>query len=324
MESRTWLDFGVEFFAEFIVAEFEARLDERGVLFDGELGVGFDVAEDPAFAFGDDLDRGILPWRAAYPHSRNAPSVNFWILPLCTSVTDLRPYSSAYSMARRTRRLVPVMEMGLMPMPESVRIFFLPPLSMSSLRKLDELLGFGCAFAELDAGVDVFGVLAKDDDVELLGMLHRAGHARVVLHRADAGVEVEDLAQGDVERADAAADRRGQRSFDGDAEIAGRVDGVIGEPGFELAEGLFAGVDFEPLYGALAAVRLLDCGVEDPLRGAPDVASGAVAFDKRDDGMVGDGEFSIGILDRLAAGGQRQSVIARLHVGGSLQLDKVG
>jgi hypothetical protein len=52
----------------------------------------------------------------------NAPSVNFWILPLCTSVTDFRPLRTAYSMAARTSRLDPVIETGLMPMPESLRM----------------------------------------------------------------------------------------------------------------------------------------------------------------------------------------------------------
>jgi hypothetical protein len=90
---------------------------------------------------------------------------------------------------------------------------------------------------ELDAGVDVFGVFAEDDDVELFGVLHGAGHALVVLDRANAGVEVENLAQGHVQRADAAADGRGERSFDGDAQVARGVDdGVVGEPGVELAK----------------------------------------------------------------------------------------
>jgi hypothetical protein len=100
-------------------------------------------------------------------------------------------------------------------------------------------------------------------------------------------VEIENLAQRHVERADAAADGRGERSFDGDAQVARGVDALIRQPGVELAIGLFAGKDFKPLDGALAAVGLFDGGVEDPLRGLPDVAAGAVAFDERDDRVVG-------------------------------------
>ncbi len=84
-----------------------------------------------------------------------------------------------------------------MPTPESARTFFLPPMSL--FRKSISFFASGVPFAELDAGVDVLGVLAEDHHVELLRMLHRAGHAAVVLHRADAGVEIERLAQRDVQ-----------------------------------------------------------------------------------------------------------------------------
>ena len=45
-----------------------------------------------------------------------------------------------------------------------------------------------------------------------------------------ADVEVEHLAQRDVERADAAADGRGQRAFDADEIFLERLDGVIRQP----------------------------------------------------------------------------------------------
>jgi hypothetical protein len=45
-------------------------------------------------------------------------------------------------------------------------------------------------------------------------MLHRARNALEPAHRAQADVEIEFLAQRDVQRADAAADRRGQRALD--------------------------------------------------------------------------------------------------------------
>jgi hypothetical protein len=61
-----------------------------------------------------------------------------------------------------------------------------------------------------------------------------------------------------------------------------------------VLEGLLAGEDFVPGDLALARVRLGDGGVEDADGGAPDVAAGAVAFDVRDDGAVGDDEPSEG------------------------------
>ena len=56
------------------------------------------------------------------------------------------------------------------------------------------------------------------------------GHAREIVHGAQADVEVEHLAQGDVERADAAADGRGERALDADEVFLERLDGVVGQP----------------------------------------------------------------------------------------------
>ena len=69
----------------------------------------------------------------SYPHSRNAPSVNFWMFPLCTSVTVLRPSFNANAIAARTSRFDPVIEIGLIPTPESSRTRFFVPFSISSL-----------------------------------------------------------------------------------------------------------------------------------------------------------------------------------------------
>jgi hypothetical protein len=95
------------------------------------------------------------------------------------------------------------------------------------------------------------------------------------------------LAQGHVERADAAAYWSGERSFDGDAEVASGVNGVLRQPFLELVVGFFAGEDFKPRDAALAAVGLFDSGVENALRGLPDVAANAVALDIGNDGPVG-------------------------------------
>ena len=129
--------------------------------------------------------------------------------------------------------------------------FFLAAFEQVVVEEIDEAGGVWAALLELDAGVHVFSVFAEDDDVELLGVLHRAGHALVILDRANAGVEVEDLAQGHVEGADAAADGRGERAFDGDAQVARGGYGVVGQPGVELAEGFFAGEDLKPLMARL-------------------------------------------------------------------------
>ena len=103
------------------------------------------------------------------------------------------------------------------------------------------------------------------------GMLHGRRHALEILHRAQADVEVEHLAQRDVERADAAADGRGQRAFDADEIFLERLDGVVRQPVVELVLGRLAGEHLEPRDLALAAVSLLHRGVEHALAGRPDV-----------------------------------------------------
>ena len=104
----------------------------------------------------------------------------------------------------------------------NARIFansLLAALQHLVVQKADQLLRVGRSFFKLNAGIHVFGVLAEDYDVQLLRPLYRARHARVVLHRTHACVEVHDLPQSHVERANAPAHRRCQRAFDRNAKI---------------------------------------------------------------------------------------------------------
>ena len=169
----------------------------------------------------------------------------------------------------------------------------LVPLREGLLQEALELLDVGRALFELDAGVDVLRVLAEDHHVDLFGPLHGRGHAGEPADRAKAGVEVEPLAERHVQRADAAADRRGQRALDADEVLLERLDGRVGQPALELVVGLLAGVDLVPVDLLLTAVGLLDRGVEDTHGGLPDIRPDAVAFDERDDGVVGDVEGSV-------------------------------
>src|SRR5438093_4525194 len=154
----------------------------------------------------------------------------------------------------------------------------------------------------LDARVDVFDVLADDDDVELAGFLHRRRHAFEVANRADAGVEVKNLAQGDVERADPPADGGRQGTLDGDPMLADDVERLVREPIAVLIERFLTGQHFAPHDAALAAGNLGN-GVVEHLGGrAPDVGSGAVAFDEWDDGVVGDDPAPVPVVDLRADG----------------------
>ena len=210
------------------------------------FGVGVDVAENPALALGDGLVAKLLDGNFVAPLAECAFS----------ELLNIALVHQGDGLAAGLERVadgIPDQPLG----PEDrdrldadARIganFFLAALQQIVVDELDQPRRIGAALFELDARVHVFGVLAEDDDVDLLGMLHRAGHALVILHRAHAGVEIEQLAQRNVERADAAADGRGQRSLDGDAQVAGGAHRVVGQPGVELAKGFFAGENLEPL-----------------------------------------------------------------------------
>ena len=76
----------------------------------------------------------------------------------------------------------------------------------------------------LDADVQPFGVLADQHEVEVL--VAPAGNDRV--RRAHVGVEVERLAQRDVDRAVAFADRRLERTLERELGALDRVERRVG------------------------------------------------------------------------------------------------
>ena len=81
------------------------------------------------------------------------------------------------------------------------------------LEQSQDLLRFVAAALELDAAINVFGVFAEDDHVDLVGPLVGRFDSLEITHGPNAGVQVEAHAQEDVDAAEAAADGRGQRSF---------------------------------------------------------------------------------------------------------------
>src|SRR5262249_28279658 len=115
-----------------------------------------------------------------------------------------------------------------------------------------------------------------------------------------ADVEVELLAEGDVEGADPAAHGRGQRALDADQVLAERVERRRRHPLLRLVEGLLPRQDLQPGDRALPAERLLHRGVEDALGSAADVAAGAIPLDEGNDGPIGDAERSPVYRDRIA------------------------
>src|SRR5438093_1093760 len=166
------------------------------------------------------------------------------------------------------------------------------------LQELHDLLRLRRALLPLDAGVDVLRVLAEDHHVDLVRPLHRRGHALEVLHGAQADVEVEHLPQRHVERAEALADGRGERSLDGDEILADDVERLLGQQvGRALGAidllGFLARVDLGPRDLLPALVGLLDGRVEDAHGRLPDVGPRPVTFDEGDDRVVRHAQLAV-------------------------------
>ncbi len=66
-------------------------------------------------------------------------------------------------------------------------------------QELDDLVGFRGTGLPFDAGVDIFGVLAEDDHVDVGRLLDRARHAFEPAHRALTDVQIQLLAQRHVQ-----------------------------------------------------------------------------------------------------------------------------
>ncbi len=182
--------------------------------------------------------------------------MNFWMLPLWTRVTLLRSSGQRVLEGGAHEALGAELRDGLDP--DAGVGPDLPPQLVAEERR--EAIRLGGARLHLEAGVDVLGVLPEDDHVDLLGVTHRRGDPGEPAHRAQAHVEVEDLAQGHVEGADPTPDRCGERPLDADEVLPERLDGLVGQPVAGLLEGLLPRQYLLP--GDLPAV-LGGGGVED-------------------------------------------------------------
>jgi len=172
------------------------------------------------------------------------------------------------------------------------------------------LLGLVGAGLPLDAGVDVLGVLPEGDHVHLLRVLDGRRDAVDVVGRADVRVQVERLAERDVQRSEAGADGRRQRPLDRDAVVADGRDGVLGEVLVVHLPGAAAGVDAHPRDGA---ARRLRGRVQYLLGGRSDVGADPVTVNDRDDRVLGNVQlagFLVGERDGLAVVGDVDLIVA--------------
>src|SRR5439155_795554 len=80
----------------------------------------------------------------------------------------------------------------------------------------------------LEAGVEVFGIFADDDDVDIFKARFEAGQ---IAHRAEIGVEVEGFAQRYVDAGRATGYGGGHGTLEGDAVAADGIDCGLVENG---------------------------------------------------------------------------------------------
>src|SRR6185369_12550138 len=92
-------------------------------------------------------------------------------------------------------------------------------------------------------------------------------------------------------------DRRREQTLDAYVVLAERLDRVVGQPAAKLLEAFLARKHFHPRDPPFSAIRLLDGRVENAHAGSPDIASGAVAFNKRDNRIVRHDELSVSSCD---------------------------
>ncbi len=125
----------------------------------------------------------------------------------------------------------------------------------------------------LQAGVQVFGVLADDDQIDVL----EAGpEAREILHRTKIGVKIQSLTKSHVDAPRSASDGRGHRTFEAYAIAAHGLDSFF----IEYAAGIGGA-------GCCASVNLfpvdLDAGrFQDAAGGAGNLGADSFAGQKRD------------------------------------------
>ena len=111
------------------------------------------------------------------------------------------------------------------------------------------------------------------------------GTPRKMAHRAQAYIQIQQLAQRHIQGADPPADGRCERTFDADQTLLKRGDRLVGQPCSEPVERRLSGIRLAPCDFSPAAVRLLHSGVKDRLGGAAKM-SGPVPS-PRIKGMIG-------------------------------------
>ena len=156
-------------------------------------------------------------------------------------------------------------------------------------QELDHLVRFRRTGFPFDAGINVFGVLAEDGHVDVARLFDRTGHAFKPTHGAQADIQIELLAQGYVQGANTATDRRGQRALDRHDVFLDCIQCFLRQPCVLIVDlsGLLACIDLHPGDFALTAVGFINGCIDDLDHDRADIDTDAVTFDVRNDRVVG-------------------------------------
>src|SRR6266700_3983908 len=96
-------------------------------------------------------------------------------------------------------------------------------------------------------------------------------------------------------------------------KVADSVHGGLGQPVAKLGKGFFSGKDFQPVDLAFAPVSLLYRAIKNAHRRCPYVATGTIAFDVRNNGIIRDLQLAPAVCNGAASSGQRNSIVRRWH-----------
>ena len=166
---------------------------------------------------------------------------------------------------------------------------------------------------ELDARVDILGVLTKHGHVHEFRLQHRRLHAREIPDRTNAGVQVHGLSNRDIQGAHAATRRGRKWALDRHNVFLQRMQCLVRQvllAVVKVGSGL-PGQDLHPPNLAIFAVGFGNSGIDNIEHHRRYIDANAIAFNERDDWLIRDNEGVIRIdRDRLTIGGHVNMVVA--------------
>ena len=161
------------------------------------------------------------------------------------------------------------------------------------MQKVVEFSSLRSSGLPLYTGIDIFRILTEDTHIHLLGMLYRAYDALEIPDRTLTHIQIECLAQCNVQRTNTASHRCHQRTFNADKIFLKRIERGLRQPFTRLLVCLTSGKHLHPFYLALTAIGFLYCRINDVLHYWGNLRTHSITFDKRNCRMIGNVQLAI-------------------------------